>query len=178
MKRVAVVTKNAYLGQKIRLALAECAGVDFVDEKSEFDLCFWDVDTVGEAPAGVITMSREGGYMLSLPFSYDQLRSFIADNDSLLSVDEGGRFCTLRGKKIKLTELEGALLSLLVSAEGEFVSRERILGEIWGGNTDPGIINVYIHYLREKLENGEKIIIASRGSGYRIDNKFSGGKNA
>ena len=39
------------------------------------------------------------------------------------------------------------------------------------------MINVYIHYLREKLELcGEKIIIASREAGYRIDKRFLGGE--
>ena len=41
-------------------------------------------------------------------------------------------------------------------------------------------MNVYVHYLREKLEyNGEKVIISSRKNGYKIDERFfprDGGK--
>ena len=38
---------------------------------------------------------------------------------------------------------------------------------------DEGVLNVYVHYLREKLERGgEKIIISSRGLGYKIDEKY------
>ena len=34
-------------------------------------------------------------------------------------------------------------------------------------------MNVYIHYLREKLEaDGEKIILSSRSHGYKIDEKY------
>ena len=31
---------------------------------------------------------------------------------------------------------------------------------------------MYVHYLREKLERGEKIIISSRNHGYKIDAKY------
>ena len=40
---------------------------------------------------------------------------------------------------------------------------------------DEKTVNVYIHYLREKLESGgEKIIISSRNMGYKIDSKYLG----
>ena len=79
-----------------------------------------------------------------------------------------------------MTELEAALLALLISADGDFVSREEILKRVWQNDADPGIINVYIHYLREKIERGEKIILSSRKRGYGIDEKYLRGdaKNA
>jgi DNA-binding response OmpR family regulator len=41
------------------------------------------------------------------------------------------------------------------------------------GDKGEGLINVYVHYLREKLEvGGEKIINSSRKNGYAIDEKF------
>ena len=53
--------------------------------------------------------------------------------------------------------------------------REEILSTVWGGEADSGVINVYIHYLREKLEVcGEKIILSSRKCGYKIDEKYLG----
>ena len=63
-------------------------------------------------------------------------------------------------------------MHLLCSADGEFVSREEILHSVWSGDADPGIINVYVHYLREKLEDGEKIIVSSRKNGYKIDGRY------
>ena len=46
-----------------------------------------------------------------------------------------------------------------------------------GDDADGGILNVYVHYLREKLEKrGEKIIISSRKSGYKIDEKYLKGE--
>ncbi len=176
MKRVAIVTENGYLLGKIRLALAERSDV-LISSLGECDICLWDSDTSGKAPASAIVMSRALPCELPMPFSYRELFSAIDGKVSaLLSVDREARVCTLRGERIKLTELEAELLSLLVSAGGEFVSRERILSLIWGNDADMGIINVYIHYLREKLERGEKVILASRGKGYRIDEKYLGGK--
>jgi DNA-binding response OmpR family regulator len=34
------------------------------------------------------------------------------------------------------------------------------------------VLNVYVHYLREKLEDGKKIIISSRKLGYKIDERY------
>ena len=59
-----------------------------------------------------------------------------------------------------------------IEAQGGFVSREEILREIWDNCADAGVINVYVHYLREKIEHGEKIIISSRNNGYKIDEKY------
>ena len=50
---------------------------------------------------------------------------------------------------------------------------------VWGDGADGGVLNVYIHYLREKLEaGGEKIILSSRKQGYKIVEKYlkNGGK--
>ena len=73
-----------------------------------------------------------------------------------------------------------SLFNLLYSRKGEFVSRDEILALVWNGKADKGILNVYVHYLREKLEkNGEKIILSSRNYGYKINEKYLGGiKNA
>jgi two-component system OmpR family response regulator len=62
----------------------------------------------------------------------------------------------------------------LVNARGAAVSREVILDRVWHGDADGGIVNVYIHYLREKLETeGERIILASRGRGYSLTEKYA-----
>ena len=38
---------------------------------------------------------------------------------------------------------------------------------------DGGVVNVYVHYLREKLEkNGERIIISTRNLGYKINERM------
>jgi DNA-binding response OmpR family regulator len=99
------------------------------------------------------------------------------DNGDYLHFGEG-RLAFIGGRCVKLTEIEYALAALLVE-RGDFISREEILEKIWGGEADPGIINVYIHYLRGKLETGgERVIISSRLRGYSINPKFlKGGKD-
>ncbi|MCS5697545.1 response regulator transcription factor [Cyanobium sp. FGCU-52] len=76
-----------------------------------------------------------------------------------------------RGRReIALTAREYQLLLLLIRRAGEVVVRERILREIW--DDQPGaasnVIEVYVRYLRQKLEeDGEKRLIHTvRGQGY------------
>ena len=76
-----------------------------------------------------------------------------------------------RGRReIALTAREYQLLLLLIRRAGEVVVRERILREIW--DDQPGaasnVIEVYVRYLRQKLEeDGERRLIHTvRGQGY------------
>ena len=90
-----------------------------------------------------------------------------------LEVTPALRLVSLDGEKIALTELELKLLTAIMSGNGSFVSRERLLEVVWENKKDVGIVNVYVHYLREKLEkNGEKIILSSRGEGYKISERY------
>lgn len=172
MKRVLVVTENAYLGQKIKLAVLDRAEVT-VDREyiSGYDICLWDTDSSGVPRADAVTMSRDEPCDLKIPFSREALIGYILEQ-KVGGISLTGRICEIRGKKIKLTELEARLLALLLEAKGGFVSREEILREIWDNGADAGVINVYVHYLREKIEQGEKIIISSRNNGYKIDGKY------
>lgn len=179
MKRICVVTDKSYLGQKIKLALIDKCVVSLETYKTDaFDLCLWDID-FQDAPSDekIMTMSYTKSADLPLPCSFEDLYSLVG-NKKTAPIRLLGRICYIRGEAIRLTELEASLLSLLISRGGEFVSREEILKEIWSEDTDSGIINVYIHYLREKLEYGEKIILSSRKLGYRIDKKYLGGRDA
>ena len=68
-----------------------------------------------------------------------------------------------------LTPTEGRLLSLLKAANGAPVSSKELLTGTFGQEEaeNDGLLRVYIHYLREKLErDGKKRIFAHRGRGY------------
>ena len=178
MKKICVITEDNFLFQKIKLDSPEDATVVRL-LTDDFSLCLFDLDTAKESlPHGAITMSRTSEADVKIPFSLGTVGSLLLKSDSApLSLDEKARAAFLRGEKIKLTEVEFALLSLLASKDGEFASREEILNAVWDGDADMGVINVYIHYLREKLERlGEKIIISSRKCGYKIDKKYLGGE--
>ncbi|MBE6645170.1 MAG: winged helix-turn-helix transcriptional regulator [Ruminococcaceae bacterium] len=178
MKKICVITEDNFLFQKIKLDTPDDVTVSRL-LTDDFSLCLFDLDTMGEkAPNGAVTMSRTAEADVRIPFPLGTVGSLLLkSHSSLLSVDGEARAAFLRGEKIKLTEVEFALLSLLASKGGEFVSREEILSSVWGGDADMGVINVYIHYLREKLErHGEKIIISSRKCGYKIEEKYLGGE--
>lgn len=171
--KISVKTKDRYLYQKIRLILGE--SVMPINYSSRADINLADVDCYPDSTDALL-MAREGICDLRIPFSEEELKAVIfgAQKETPL-LTLGDRCAFLRGESIPLTELEFALLSVLVSAGGEFVSRERILERVWGGDVAGGILNVYVHYLREKLEkNGEKIIVSSRKQGYKISERYSG----
>lgn len=176
-RRVAVITKDKYLFQKIYLIL--CDRFDIVTESDiTTDAVLLDRDTSDIDADGAILMSRNEGAHLSVPFTREALLSAINEVDTAPQIRLGERCVYLRGEKIALTEMEFSLLSELVLANGEYKSRDALLRSVWNGEADGGILNVYIHYLREKLEaDGEKIINSSRGKGYKIDEKYLKGGN-
>ena len=171
MKRsVAVVTRDEFLYQKIYLILKPYA--EITRDFGSAEICLWDIDSLPapDGREGVILVGRESGD-LKRPFSHDELIRRISGDGAALTL--GNKCAFLRGRHIKLTEVEFSLLSFLVKADSGFVSREELISAIWGHDFDGGVLNVYIHYLREKLEcNGEKIIISSRKNGYKIDEKY------
>ncbi len=76
-------------------------------------------------------------------------------------------------KELYLTAKEFALLKLLVSHEGEVVSRETILNEVWGYERFPTTrtIDTFIHHLRQKIEDNPSKpvhLITVPWSGYRF----------
>ncbi len=76
-----------------------------------------------------------------------------------------------RGKRaLALTAREFALLQLLLQQAGEVVSRDTILQVVWPDQdaAASNIIEVYVRYLRQKLELGgeRRLIHTVRGLGY------------
>ena len=68
---------------------------------------------------------------------------------------------------------------LLFSRVGQVVSREQILADVWTGDqaTSSNVIEVYVRYLRQKLEqDGEpRLIHTIRGRGYSLSDSLPGG---
>ena len=175
-KRVAVLTEDVYLYQKIYLSLSknhECERISGT-RADGYDVCFFDTRGGGKAPDGatVIAMSYDDSD-LKIPFSEKALLSAVAHTKKASELRLGEGCAYFRGGRVKLSSLEYSLLALLTSANGRFVSREEILEKVWRSEKEIGIVNVYVHYLREKLEaGGDKVIISSRNEGYKIDERF------
>jgi DNA-binding response OmpR family regulator len=76
------------------------------------------------------------------------------------------------GKKIDLTPKEFKLLELLAKAKGRPVSKQTISEQVWDINFDTGTntIEVYINFLRNKIDKGHevKLIHTRPGFGYYL----------
>ncbi len=74
------------------------------------------------------------------------------------------------GRELILSAKEFALLEYLTRNQGAIVTRTMISEHVWDINFDTAtnVIDVYINYLRRKLESGrgKKIIHTVRGKGY------------
>jgi DNA-binding response OmpR family regulator len=76
------------------------------------------------------------------------------------------------GYAVSLSPKEFALLECLMHHAGQPVSRTEIVREVWKLNfeTATNVVDVYINYLRRKVDNGhERLLIRTiRGFGYQI----------
>lgn len=75
-------------------------------------------------------------------------------------------------RTIELTAREYALLETLMRNPGQVISRGQIIDHVWDMEfvTGSKVIEVYIHALRKKIDDGfpRKLIHTVRGMGYRI----------
>jgi DNA-binding response OmpR family regulator len=86
-----------------------------------------------------------------------------------LELDSARRTVTRAGRRLTLSPKEFAVLELLLGAEGDVVSTERLLEHAWDDATDPftNAVRMTISRLRAKL--GEPPVIATvTPIGYRI----------
>ena len=76
------------------------------------------------------------------------------------------------GKTIKLSPQEFKLLEYLIDNKNRVLSRKIILNKIWhfSINVETRVVDVYIGYLRKKIDRGfqKKLIHSVRGFGYII----------
>jgi len=76
------------------------------------------------------------------------------------------------GKLISLTPHEFKLLEYLMHNKGVVLTREMILNRIWAYslNVESRVVDVYMGYLRKKIDSGskKKLIYCIRGFGYTI----------
>lgn len=78
-----------------------------------------------------------------------------------------------KGKQIYLTALEFALLHFIIKQNGEVVSRDVILDEIWGDDVfvQPRTVDKHISGLRKKIEDNPanpRFIVGVRSIGYKF----------
>ncbi|MNI53520.1 Response regulator ArlR [compost metagenome] len=89
-----------------------------------------------------------------------------------LEIDYIGRTLKKNGSLIALTKREFDILLVLMKNQDRVITRETLLETVWGydSNVNMKIVDVYISYLRNKIdEPGEPSIVQTiRGLGYVI----------
>jgi two-component system, OmpR family, copper resistance phosphate regulon response regulator CusR len=95
-----------------------------------------------------------------------------------LALDTDGRDVFRAGCEIKLTSKEFALLEYLMRNAGTVVTRTMISEHVWGIDFDTltNAIDVYINYLRNKVDKGfkKKLVHTVRGRGYILKSRDGG----
>lgn len=93
-----------------------------------------------------------------------------------LVLDEKSRAVKRAGEPIDLTPREFELLLYFMKHPGAVLSREQILSDVWGYDFagDTNLVDVYVRYLRQKIDEGykTKLLQTSRGVGYYLKHSF------
>lgn len=117
------------------------------------------------------------------PFDFDELlariraatRKYGTQKTSVLTladltVDTGSHTVTRGGKEIRLSAKEYAILQYMMQHKGTVISRARLEDHIWNYDYTGGsnVVDVYITYLRKKIDNGfdKKLLHTVRGAGW------------
>lgn len=98
-------------------------------------------------------------------------------NQSHIEINETEKCVYYRGESVVLTDREFRLFRLLVQNKGIPVSRENALYTLYNEKDSfkkSNIVDVYIRFLREKLEEvfGIPMIVTVRGKGYMLSDKL------
>lgn len=122
---------------------------------------------------------------LRKPFSHmvltARLRSLIRRGSSTpaLLIEAGGlvldpatRHCTRGEDRVELTPREFAVLEVLMRKAPDAVAKQELIDEVWGIDFegDPNIVEVYVGYLRRKVDKpfDTGSISTVRGYGYQV----------
>lgn len=118
---------------------------------------------------------------LTKPFETDELiarvqalarrpREFYTDNIirfSDLELDVSSGELSVNGNSVRLTVKENHLMEMFIRNPNSTISKEQILDRIWGeGKGMDNSVEIYVHYLRKKMQKSCTEIKTLRGLGY------------
>jgi DNA-binding response OmpR family regulator len=146
----------------------------------------------GEREAGIRCLDLGADDVLEKPISFRELtarcralerrRERFADpivRHGEIRMDRMARKVVFGGRNVDLTSTEFRLLEALVVRQGRCASRPELLREVWKTGSEnessqkTNIVEVYINYLRKKLDKAglgsiQSAIATVRGKGYRL----------
>ncbi len=114
-------------------------------------------------------LSRINALTRRTKFNYEKKEHFYICRN--LKIDPEKHLVTQNNKQIDLSPREYKLLLFLLENKDKVVSRMQILERVWGiqFDTNTNVVDVYISYLRNKIDESEgKIIHTIKGTGYML----------
>ncbi len=160
-----------------------CSSTAYTQPPREGNCILWDAESVPFIPGrakGYRTLAvcaftvpaglAQNASFLQRPFTEDEmLRALRLIADDRLRFDPERLRASIGTADLALTPLEYRLLRRLSDAAGRPLGRDTLLRDIFPDAATPGMLNVYIHYLRRKLAPfGAYSIHAVRGQGYQL----------
>jgi DNA-binding response OmpR family regulator len=87
-----------------------------------------------------------------------------------VKLDYQTQACTIKDKSIELTTKEFQLLYKLIASPNRIFTREQLMNEIWGYDSESyeRTVDTHIKRLREKLTTKDFEIVTVRGLGYKV----------
>ena len=90
-----------------------------------------------------------------------------------IELDLGKHELRVKEKPVEITAKEFALLEAMMASKGRVLTRETLLGKVWGYENSTRLetrtVDMHITQLRKKLKNEAPRIVTLKGVGYRFD---------
>ncbi|MEJ8803323.1 response regulator transcription factor [Pontibacter sp. H249] len=183
---VKLALQNEYDVILLDIILPHMNGIDVCREirKHNRTVAILMLTALGSTDDKIIGLDAGADDYLTKPFEFKELMARIraltrrgTENStgeklsvSDLEMDVAKRTVTRGGKPINLTAREFSLLYYLLRNQGKVVSRVDITEQVWETSFDTGsnVIDVYINFLRKKIDKGyeNKLIHTLVGMGY------------